>query len=232
MTGIYKITSPSNKIYIGQAVDIDKRFLSYRKKKCKYQPRLHNSFIKYEVDNHIFEIIEECDISELNARERYWQDFYEVIGKNGLNCLLTSTDEKIKVISEEMKEKIRLKTKEYRHTEEAKERIRNSLIGRKVSKETRRKISESQLNKIVSKETCLKISNALKGRKLSNECLLKRSISIRGENNCRAKLILDSYTGIYYGCIQDAAFAKGLNRATLNNYLVGHRKNKTSMIYA
>lgn len=232
MTGIYRITSPSNKIYIGQAVNIDKRFFSYRKKKCKYQPRLHNSFIKYGVENHIFEIIEECDISELNARERYWQDFYEVIGKNGLNCLLTSTDEKIKVISEEMKEKIRLKTKEYRHTEEAKEKIRNSLIGRKISNETRKKISESQLNKIVSKETCLKISNALKGRKLSKECLLKRSISISGENNCRAKLILDLCTGIYYGCVQDLTFAKGLSRTTLNNYLIGHRKNKTSMIYA
>jgi len=232
MTGIYKIISPKGKIYIGQAIDIDKRFISYNKLKCKYQPRLYNSFKKYGVQNHIFEIIEECSVEELNIRERYWQDYYNVIGKNGLNCLLTSTTDKIKVISDEMKEKIRIKTKKYRHTNEAKNKIKKSLTGRVHSYETRKKISESQLNKKVSKETCLKISNALKGRKLSKECLMKRSISISGENNSKARIVINLETGIFYGCIKDAAIANCINKNTLNNYLIGHRKNKTSMIYA
>jgi group I intron endonuclease len=232
MIGIYKIISPNGRIYIGQSIDINKRFDSYKKLKCKYQPRLYSSFLKYRVENHIFEIIEECSIEELNTRERYWQDYYDVISKKGLNCLLTSTTDKIKVISDDMKEKIRTKTKKYRHTDEAKNKIRKSLLGRVPSYETRKKISESQLNKKVSKETCLKISIALKGRKLSKECLMKRSISISGENNSKAKIIIDLETGIFYGCIKDAAIAKCIKRSTLNNYLVGHRKNKTSMIYA
>jgi len=29
MTGIYKIISPTNKIYIGQSIDIEKRWISY-----------------------------------------------------------------------------------------------------------------------------------------------------------------------------------------------------------
>ena len=31
MIGIYKITSPNGKIYIGQSINIDRRFKSYRK---------------------------------------------------------------------------------------------------------------------------------------------------------------------------------------------------------
>ena len=94
MSFIYKITSPSNRIYIGQTVDIEKRFLKYKGYCCKMQPRLYNSFIKYNVENHIFEIIEECDESDLNNRERYYQDQYDVLGKNGLNCTLTKTNDR------------------------------------------------------------------------------------------------------------------------------------------
>ena len=62
MIGIYKITSPSNKVYIGQSVNIQKRFRDYKslKRSIKQQPRLYNSFVKYGVNNHLFEILSEC----------------------------------------------------------------------------------------------------------------------------------------------------------------------------
>ena len=232
MIGIYKITSPSGRIYIGQAINICIRFSTYRKLKCKMQPRLYSSFKKYGVDNHVFQVIDICDTNQLNDRERYWQDFYNVLSKTGLNCILTATNEKKKVISQTVNDKIRLKTRMYKHTPEALEKIRKSSIGREVSKETRRKISESQIGKIVSKDTCKKISEALKGRKIPKEVLVKRSVSISGEKNHRAKIIIDLETGIYYGCISDAANAKGIKKSTLNNYLIGHRPNKTCLIYA
>ena len=60
MVGIYKITSPSGRVYIGQSVNIEKRFLSYSKLlRCKTQIKLFRSFLKYGVINHIFETIEE-----------------------------------------------------------------------------------------------------------------------------------------------------------------------------
>lgn len=59
--GIYKITSPSGRIYIGQSEDINRRFHQYKKLNCKKQWLLYKSFVKYGVDNHIFEIIVECD---------------------------------------------------------------------------------------------------------------------------------------------------------------------------
>jgi group I intron endonuclease len=60
MIGIYKITSPSGKIYIGQSTNIENRFNSYRILDCKKQIKLYNSLKKYGWDNHIKEIVEEC----------------------------------------------------------------------------------------------------------------------------------------------------------------------------
>lgn len=100
--GIYKITSLSNRVYIGQSVNIRKRFIDYRCLNCKKQPGLFNSLTKYGVKNHIFEIVEECSKELLNKRERYWQDYYNVI-KNGLNCVLTESDKLPFVTSENTK---------------------------------------------------------------------------------------------------------------------------------
>ena len=55
--GIYKITSPSNKIYIGQGIDIYIRWNEYKRLKCKRQPKLYASLKKHGVDNHKFEIV-------------------------------------------------------------------------------------------------------------------------------------------------------------------------------
>jgi group I intron endonuclease len=93
MIGIYKITSPSGRIYIGQSTQIEKRWKRYSKVDCKGQIRLYRSLLKYGYSRHIFEIVEECIFEKLNIRERYWQDFYKVLGENGLNSKLQSTDE-------------------------------------------------------------------------------------------------------------------------------------------
>ena len=74
--GIYKITSPSGKIYIGQSINIIKRFKNYKCLSCKDQPIIYNSFKKHGVENHIFEIIEECTIEQLDEREIYWKQHY------------------------------------------------------------------------------------------------------------------------------------------------------------
>lgn len=84
--GIYKITSPSGKIYIGQTTNWRKRTQCYNR--IQYSgigPKLYNSLIKYGPENHIFELIEECSNELLNEREIYWGKFYDVLGENGLN---------------------------------------------------------------------------------------------------------------------------------------------------
>ena len=55
--GIYKITSPNNKIYIGQSVDIYKRWNYHKKLYSNDSPKLYYSLKKYGSENHIFEIV-------------------------------------------------------------------------------------------------------------------------------------------------------------------------------
>lgn len=108
--GIYKITSPSGRVYIGQSQNISKRFTFYKRPvpcdRLKSQSRLYASLIKYTPKNHVFEIIEECNVDSLNERERYWQEFYDVCGKKGLNVVLVSTKEKARVVPQWLKDKI------------------------------------------------------------------------------------------------------------------------------
>ena len=121
MIGIYKIISPNKNIYIGQSINIEKRFSDYKKlNNCKKQTALYRSFLKYGVQKHIFEIICECKISELNHKERYYQDLYSAIGKNGLNCRLTASNDRSGKLSEETKQKLSNSKKGKKKSEEFK----------------------------------------------------------------------------------------------------------------
>ena len=123
--GIYKITSPNERIYIGQTRDFKSRCSDYKSlDKIIKQRRLYNSFIKYGIETHIIEFIESCEIEELNIYERKWQDYYDVTSKKGLNCVLVRTEEKPYVMTEES-------------------RLKRSKVhkGKIVSQETRDKLS-------------------------------------------------------------------------------------------
>ncbi len=151
MVGIYKITSPSNRIYIGQSVNIRSRFITYKSiNKSRGLTKLYRSFLKYGVKEHVFEVIELCEIGDLNERERYWQDYYNAT-EDGLNCFLTDTSEKKRVRSKETlknmsdgqkksflngREKVWLGKK---HTAETKALISQKAKGRKFSDEVNKK---------------------------------------------------------------------------------------------
>ena len=85
-TGIYKITSPSNKVYIGLSRKIEERWKGYsvKKKTAPQQPKLYYSFKKYGIENHKFEILEECKFEELSEKEIYYIKKYNSI-EEGLN---------------------------------------------------------------------------------------------------------------------------------------------------
>ena len=83
--GIYKITSPSHRIYIGQSINIEQRWEKYNYLNCKSQPSIYNSLKKYGPQNHTFEIIEECKVEELDKKETYWGEHYNVLSNKHLN---------------------------------------------------------------------------------------------------------------------------------------------------
>lgn len=83
--GIYKITNPNGKIYIGKSKDIEYRFMQYALlDKRVIGIKLFNSLQKYGWDDHIFEIIEECSPEQLDEKEIYWIKQNNSV-KEGLN---------------------------------------------------------------------------------------------------------------------------------------------------
>jgi group I intron endonuclease len=196
MKGIYKITSPSGRVYIGQSIDIERRFRHYKRMICKEQIKIHNSLLKYGVDAHIFEVLELCDTEQLNNRERHYQDLYDSVA-NGLNLLYVksehfngghSEESKKKIsdslkgrkLSEEHKYKIGLNNSRRGMSDETKEKHRLGRLGKKASPETIQKQILKRLGTKRSEETKKKISEALKGiqrEPISQETRLKMSES-------------------------------------------------------
>jgi group I intron endonuclease len=104
MIGIYKITSPTNKIYIGQSTNIEQRWKDYNKMiRCKRQTRLYNSLKKYGPESHLFEILEECSEDKLLEKETYWKKYFKVLEIPSLCCRMDGRGGKL---SEETKDKI------------------------------------------------------------------------------------------------------------------------------
>src|SRR5690606_2356046 len=107
-SGVYKITSPKGRVYIGSSKNIDERLMYYKKLWCKSQTKLYNSLKKYGFENHKVEIITECDIEDMLAIELHWGLFYNVLDrKAGLNSKLPKNGEEYRVVSEETREKLR-----------------------------------------------------------------------------------------------------------------------------
>ena len=74
-TGIYRMISPTNKVYIGQSRDITNRKSRYKTLTCKNQIKLHNSLLKHGFNNHNFTVMLTLpnDISQnvLNSYEEF-----------------------------------------------------------------------------------------------------------------------------------------------------------------
>lgn len=259
MIGIYKITSPSNSIYIGQSINIEKRRNQYRLLKCDTQPKLYNSLKKYGFDNHIFELVTECYVSELNNLERYYQELYNTIGEKGLNCLLASSDTEKVRFSEQTRKKMSLSQTGKKQSLETLEKKRKYMIGKKMpregvlksvearrgfkhSEETKKIlsaktkaighiISASKLGKKMPPEVGLKISLRLKGKpsKLKG---IKRSDEFRRrvyESYPNKQIILHIEYGIFYETTKEAWKSTNFPQSSFGKMMNGMVANKTLM---
>lgn len=222
--GIYKITSPSGKVYIGQSVDIKRRFTSYKTlNKSKRQVKLYNSFVKYGIDNHIFEIIEECVLDLLNERERYWQEYYDVLkSSKGLNLCLTSTKDKKHLLSDETKKKISDSNKGEKcfwygktFTEETKSKMRESRKGYKHTQDSLDKMSLSQKGRV--REGMVGDNNPSKNIEVREK--------LKGSHNHKSKKIVNTITNELFSCAREA-WEKYYKEQYCYNYFMEMVRNK------
>jgi group I intron endonuclease len=220
MIGIYKITSPVGKIYIGQSVNIQSRFKQYKRidSKTKSQTKLYRSLIKYGSENHKFEIIEECIFEQLTEREGFWQDNFNSIN-NGLNCRRVSTFDKTGYCSQETKDRLRQANIGKTVLPHNIENTRNRMLGNTYN--SGRKRSQTEKDNISNTMKLLKINVGDKNPMFNR----------KGEDNHTSKVIVDLQTGVFYFGIREAAYSKNISYSSLKKYMCGERTNKTSFIY-
>ena len=172
MKGIYKITNPNNKIYIGQSINIEKRFKRYKSLDCKGQIKLFNSLKKHGWDDHTFEIIEIVDDDLLLIdRETYWKNYYKVLEIPSLCCKIDGKSGKLSKESCEILSKSMKNYWDNLNESEYKERIKNN-------KQTPESIEASRIRLLGVKKTEKHINNLITSQN-KPETVKKRKDSLR-----------------------------------------------------
>lgn len=195
MTCIYKITSPTDKVYIGQTIDFKRRTREYSGSGCKNQKKLYNSLKKHGWSAHKSEILlelrEDTQPEMLTYWEQFFMDYYLSRGYDLLNLVKAGRN--------------------LGHSDKTKTRLKNLHLGKKRSAESRKKMSEAQLGKKLSEETRRKMSlsrsginHPLFGKPRSSETKQKISSSSCGEkaHNFKGFVLAykdDEFVGRYAG---------------------------------
>jgi group I intron endonuclease len=148
MVGIYKVTSPTGKVYIGQSWEVEGRLNCYRKGKC-HKGRIKNSLISHGPENHTYEIVHvlPSDVKQevLDIYEQLYMDRYRDCGIELLNIrgggsrgrLAETTKEKMS-ITKKGKPVYKKRGVSVPRTKESIEKQRKTITGR-----TRPKHSET-----------------------------------------------------------------------------------------
>lgn len=124
-SGIYEIINIiTERRYVGSAVNIEKRWMKHKNLlDCNnhHSLKLQNAWNKYGKDNFKFEILYECDKSELLFCEQNWLDFYGIENLYNICPIAGSSLGR-------------------KHSDETKRKISEIQIGKKTSSFTKRKI--------------------------------------------------------------------------------------------
>jgi group I intron endonuclease len=185
IVGIYKIISPTGKVYIGQSRDIRIRHNQYKNLRCREQRKLFNSLSKYTFTSHQFIIVHQLpnDVEQiiLDTYEQLYMDMYRDARIELLNLKEAGSKGKV---SEETRQILRKANIGKTHSPEAREKLRQANIGRrgkgmyakKHSAKSRKRMSEKAKGRIAwnkGKTTSIeireKLSAAAKKRSSTDE---------------------------------------------------------------
>lgn len=201
LSGIYGIKNKvNNKLYIGSAVNIGKRWDEHIRRLVGGYHRnrkLQNAWNKYGAEAFVFAVVEIVDnVDDLLTREQYWIDHEEAVAKGYnlapkagslLNFKHTEeTREKMSAAhiglhrSDEHRKNLSIANTGKKMSEEAKQKMREAKLGKKRkphSEETKARMSQKALGRKKSDSTKAKIAQANIGKRASEETKAKMSAS-------------------------------------------------------
>ena len=168
--GIYMIINNLNgKQYVGQSIDIVRRYMQHLQPKSKGTPEFHKEIQTMGKDNFVCIILEECEKSELNEREEHYIRFFKPEYNKSLGQGqkgLTASAETRRKQSDNAKQRWdnyddatkrnvlkKLNSNHrtgYHLSEETKDKIRQAHSGKKRSEESRKKQSETMKDRYKS----------------------------------------------------------------------------------
>lgn len=186
MVGIYCIINKVNqKRYIGQSVDIKRRWAQEQKMKSLNE-HLLRSMQKYGLENFEFIILEECSSDLLNEREKYYINLYNTTNPNFGYNKIDGGDSAYKRVYRPM-------------SQDQKDKISRANKGRKKSKEELKHLLEAQKYKDKSKSE--KKVFCYENNKVYNSCITaanELNIPVDGIRRCLSGNITS--TNNYHFC--------------------------------
>lgn len=140
LSGIYMITNPNGKAYVGQSTDCLKRWHSYKTLQCKGQVKLYRSLVKYGWENHTVRIVAFGEPKYLDEMEAVAIKLADSVA-NGLNLRFGGSRSSF---SEETRLRMSKSAKVKVFSKEHLEAMRKAQLGRQHPAEVKRKIGQSQ----------------------------------------------------------------------------------------
>lgn len=202
---VYKLTSPSQKVYIGITCQaIKKRWANG--KGYKSCPAIYKAINKYGWENFKKEILlENTTENEAKSLETMLIKIHKSDNKKyGYNLTEGGDGTTGRIVTEETRKKISEKQKGKKISEEQKERLRQINLGKRQSEETKRKRSESMKGK--------KFPN--RKRVLSDAERKRLSDNFKGTNNPLARKVICLETLKVYDTMTQAREETGATKIT------------------
>lgn len=139
-SGIYSITNTVNgKVYVGSAVSITGRLKAHRwmlQRGDHGNIFLQRAWNKYGEKNFKYDVLELCEVSELDVREQHWMDYLKVCNQvYGYNLCPTAGSKR-----------------GFKCSEATKLKISKANSGKSPSEETRKRMSEARIGKQFTEE--------------------------------------------------------------------------------
>lgn len=177
-SGVYKIINiRNNKIYIGSAKNISKRFSDHlsRLRHNKHNNKLlQKEFNEYGESKFLFEVVEKCVEKDIFVKEQYYLDTLQPFGDKGYNILYKVDGWSGYKHNEDMK----------KYMSEKMKGEGNPMFGKHLSDETKRKMSQNmkgEKNPFFGRQHSQEIKEKIK------QYRIKTKMS-KGSRNSNAKL--------------------------------------------